>query len=279
MSLTRKIVLLFLMIAVGIWVLDAYVGYLFFQQGTLMELLFTNIPHQTLYMRSMTILGLIILTYIFIRLGIQQSEVEKKLADALLFQQQLLDRIPVPIFYKNEQYIYSGCNKSFENFLGMDRKDFMGKSVFDIAPEKLAKIYHVKDAELMSNPGVQIYEANVKSASHEDQRTVVFHKATFEKPNGKLAGMIGAILDITERKNIESEKSELIFELQAAVNEVQLLSGLLPICSSCKDIRDDKGYWNQLETYIGKHANVEFSHSICPDCMNKLYPKLVNEKS
>ena len=79
-------------------------------------------------------------------------------------------------------------------------------------------------------------------------------------------------IDITELKQIENERERLIEELQKALAEVKQLSGLLPICASCKMIRDDKGYWNQIEEYILDHSEAEFSHSICPDCMKKLYP-------
>ncbi len=62
-------------------------------------------------------------------------------------------------------------------------------------------------------------------------------------------------------------------ELQAALEKVKLLSGLLPICASCKNIRDDQGYWHQIEVYIQKHSEADFSHSICPDCVHRLYPE------
>jgi len=63
-------------------------------------------------------------------------------------------------------------------------------------------------------------------------------------------------------------------ELEAALNEVKTLRGLIPICASCKKIRDDKGYWNQIESYISEHSDAEFSHGICPDCKHTLYPGL-----
>ena len=62
--------------------------------------------------------------------------------------------------------------------------------------------------------------------------------------------------------------------LKIALKEIKTLSGLLPICASCKKIRDDEGYWRQIESYIGEHSNAEFSHGICPDCAKKLYPDL-----
>ncbi|MDA3896100.1 MAG: hypothetical protein PF482_08135 [Desulfobacteraceae bacterium] len=81
-------------------------------------------------------------------------------------------------------------------------------------------------------------------------------------------------LDIEKRKQTEKEKERLISELQKALYEVKTLSGLIPICAHCKKIRDDSGYWNQIESYIHKHSDVDFSHSICPDCAKNLYPDM-----
>jgi PAS domain S-box-containing protein len=78
--------------------------------------------------------------------------------------------------------------------------------------------------------------------------------------------------DITERKRVEEEREELLVEFQAALAKIKTLGGLLPICASCKKIRDDQGYWTQVEVYIRNHSEVEFSHGICPECMKKLYP-------
>jgi PAS domain S-box-containing protein len=78
--------------------------------------------------------------------------------------------------------------------------------------------------------------------------------------------------DITERKHAEKEREDLINKLTDALAEVRALSGLLPICSSCKKIRDDKGYWKQLEEYFYSHSDVRFSHGMCPDCFSKAYP-------
>ena len=77
--------------------------------------------------------------------------------------------------------------------------------------------------------------------------------------------------EISEREKATAQKETLISELQKALSEVKTLSGLLPICASCKKIRDDQGYWNQIECYIREHSEAEFSHSICPDCAKQLY--------
>jgi len=87
----------------------------------------------------------------------------------------------------------------------------------------------------------------------------------------------GCLEDITQRKEAEDERDKLILELQDALAKVKTLSGLLPICSACKRIPDDNGYWNQIETYIQSHSDAEFTHSFCPDCMKRLYPEVFGE--
>ncbi|HLP15513.1 MAG TPA: CHASE domain-containing protein [Bacteroidota bacterium] len=86
------------------------------------------------------------------------------------------------------------------------------------------------------------------------------------------------VRDISERKHAEHEREKLVSELQAALADVKTLSGLIPICSSCKKIRDDKGYWNVLEQYLIEHSEAQFTHGVCPDCMRKLYPEYMNKR-
>jgi len=94
-------------------------------------------------------------------------------------------------------------------------------------------------------------------------------------PDGEYMGRRASNRDITWRKKIELDRTRLIGELKQALDEVKQLSGLLPICSFCKRIRDDKGYWNMLETYISERSEAQFSHSVCEDCMKKHYPDLM----
>jgi PAS domain S-box-containing protein len=86
-----------------------------------------------------------------------------------------------------------------------------------------------------------------------------------------------AMRDISKRKQAEAEREALIAGLQEALAKVRTLSGLLPICSSCKKIRNDQGYWERLESYLGSHAGAEFTHGICPQCAKILYPDLVDD--
>ncbi len=83
--------------------------------------------------------------------------------------------------------------------------------------------------------------------------------------------------EVEQRKKTEAEKEKVIIELNEALSKVELLSGFLPICVSCKKIRDDNGYWNRIESYIKAHSMAEFSHSICPECAKRLYPEIYDK--
>ncbi len=91
---------------------------------------------------------------------------------------------------------------------------------------------------------------------------------------GLIAIGIGCALFIFLTNPLIRKLAKTIEELQNALNKVKLLSGLLPICASCKKIRDDNGNWNQMEFYIHSHSEADFSHSLCPDCAKELYPDL-----
>ncbi|HYM77417.1 MAG TPA: PAS domain S-box protein [Candidatus Dormibacteraeota bacterium] len=101
---------------------------------------------------------------------------------------------------------------------------------------------------------------------------VEMSSVVFQGPEGKSRTCL-IIRDISQRKTAEAEREWLIRELQEAAAKVKNLSGLLPICASCKKIRDEAGKWHHLEVYIRDHTEADFSHGICPDCRRRLYPE------
>jgi PAS domain S-box-containing protein len=109
-------------------------------------------------------------------------------------------------------------------------------------------------------------EAQIQQLNAELEQRVIERTAQLETTNQELKAQIA------ERQRAETEREEVIAQLQEALGRVKTLSGLLPICSHCKRIRDDKGYWNRLEDYIIKHSHAEFTHSLCPDCVAQYFP-------
>ena len=94
---------------------------------------------------------------------------------------------------------------------------------------------------------------------------------------GQWLGLIAT--DVTVRRKAEIEKEKLISELKEALSKVKMLSGFLPICANCKKIRDDHGYWQQVEEYIRDHSEVEFSHGVCPECKEELIGDYLKDDS
>ena len=140
------------------------------------------------------------------------------LEDRERFLNRLLETITSPIFYEDKNGVFLGCNSSFEKYLGIRKDQIVGKTVHDIAPKELADIYFQKDNELFASPGTQIYESQVRYADGT-LHDVIFTKSTFTGRDGRIEGLVGVILDITDRKQWE-------LALQQANNKLNMLSSI-----------------------------------------------------
>jgi len=89
--------------------------------------------------------------------------------------------------------------------------------------------------------------------------------------------VVGVHIDINRRKRTEIEKEKLIERLKRSLDEIKQLQELVPICSHCKRIRDDNGYWQQVDKYISDNSHIKFTHGLCPDCLEKYYEELLND--
>ncbi len=116
--------------------------------------------------------------------------------------QKIIDALPIPIFYRDLNGIYKACNMAQEKLLGLPKSQIIGKTVFDIQPFEIAEIYAQRDQELFDSPGDQIYEAKFRDITGT-LHDVVFNKAVIRNNQGEIAGIVGSIFDITERKKAE----------------------------------------------------------------------------
>jgi PAS domain S-box-containing protein len=173
---------------------------------------------------------------------------------------------------KTLEGIVTSWNSGAERLYGYTNAEMMGKSAAVLVP-----LYRPQDWEetldfIKRGEPVECFET-VRIRKNGEPVDVSLTISPIRDEAGQVIGASTVARDICEHKREEQERLKLIQELTEALAQVKTLSGLLPICASCKKIRDDNGYWQQVETYIQKHSDVDFTHGICPECVTRLYPE------
>jgi PAS domain S-box-containing protein len=203
---------------------------------------------------------------------------ERKLAEAKLMEtsallETLLENTTDAIYFKDLQSRFVRFSREMLKLFHLTQPgELTGKTDFDFFSEEHARPAFEAEQEIIRT-GKPVFNLE-EEETHLDGRVswALTSKMPWRDDDGNIIGTMGISRDITERKRAETERERLVVELQSALASVKSLSGLLPICSGCKKIRDDKGYWNQVESYIQKHSEAQFSHGMCPDCIKKFYP-------
>jgi PAS domain S-box-containing protein len=150
--------------------------------------------------------------------GVEMTERDQALREQVRFFQTLIDSIPNPIFHKTVDGRYRGCNRAFAQMMSTTLEALEGKSVWELSPPELAARYAAKDQELFDRPGIQTYESSVRFGTGE-VRDVIFYKATYTDARGEVAGLVGIVLDITDRKRAEAALRKTRDELEVRVSE------------------------------------------------------------
>ncbi len=184
----------------------------------------------------------------------------------------LLDESMDPTFSFYADGTYRYVNKAFAIGTGKSLDEIIGRKIWDVFEKEEADKRFAIVKKVFTEGKTEEVEVRVPLASGDT------YYLTTVKPIVNDLGVVDTVIctskNITKRKHAEDALKEKHQKLLDALKEIKILSGLLPICASCKKIRDDNGYWNQIESYINQHSEAEFSHSICPDCTKNLYPNL-----
>jgi len=177
----------------------------------------------------------------------------------------IVEQAPIMIWRANTSTECDYFNQQWLNFTGRKIEQELGngwaEGVFSEDFNMCLEIY------LSSFKKREVFEMEYRLRRYDGEYRWIFDRGVpFKDEQGNFGGYIGSCIDITD--SVEARR----LVLREHEYEIKRLRGMLPICSSCKKIRDDKGYWNQIESYISAHSEAEFSHGICPDCFKKLYP-------
>jgi PAS domain S-box-containing protein len=165
------------------------------------------------------------------------------------------------------RYLYVSGN--YADVLGYQPDALLGRTAFEfVHPDDLAGVVDIFTSP--SGRGQAVFRYRHQSG---EWRWMESTGKAYTTADGELRGVVIS-RDITERKQREEERENHILLLQHAVDNIKVLRGLLPICAHCKKIRDDQGQWHAVETYVQERADVDFSHGICPDCLNRHYPHI-----
>ncbi|OPY65844.1 MAG: putative diguanylate cyclase YdaM [Syntrophorhabdus sp. PtaU1.Bin050] len=211
--------------------------------------------------------------------GLKQSKHERKRAkEALresedLFRDAFENHAAVKLLIDPDTGNILDANKAAIDYYGWSNDQLQKMKIWDInilSPDDVKK--EMEKARTLRRT---YFEFRHRRADGSIRDVAVFSNNITTKGKAILHSIIH---DITDRKETEKERDKLIVELKEALSQVKVLSGLLPICASCKRIKNEEGQWEQIEVYIRGRSEAEFSHSICPQCLKTLYPEYSKDK-
>jgi len=220
--------------------------------------------------------------------GIDNTE-RKKIEKALFASEEkyreLVQNVNSIILRSDTRGRITFLNEFAQKFFGYAEEEIIGKNLIGtIVPqtESTGRDLTQMRKDLMLHPEKFKNNENENIRRNGERVWISWTNKAILDQHGNVTEILSVGNDITEHKQAEEERKILIQELQQALKELQAalakvktLSGLLPICASCKKIRDDSGYWKQIEAYIREHSDATFTHGLCPECVKKLYPGLV----
>jgi PAS domain S-box-containing protein len=199
---------------------------------------------------------------------VDEPTIEERLGHSLREWTATFDAIPDFVSVHDGSCRIVRANRALADFLGLHPRELIGRKCHEVLhgrEEPWPECPHVKTQETGAPVTAEVRDPKIGL-------TLLVTCAPLFDRRGALCGSVHVARDITKQKTAEEERDRLIAQLQQALSTVHMLSGILPICSACKKIRDEQGEWRPLESYIMKHSEAEFSHGICPECMSRLYP-------
>lgn len=198
--------------------------------------------------------------------------------EELRLQSEIINKMTEGVYLVRMDGIIVYTNPKFEEMFGYDPGGMIGRhaSMLNYPNEKNPEETAREILDILDKDG--IWQGEIQNIRKDGTpfwcyaSVVVFDHSK----HGKV--LVAVHTDITARREFEEERKKLLTKLQNALNEIRTLKGILPFCSFCKKIRNDTGYWEQVDVYITRHSEADISHSICPDCARKNYPEIFDSE-
>lgn len=217
---------------------------------------------------------------ITIEMALYKHRMEKRVRERESWLSTTLKSIGDAVIATDAEGRVTFMNPVAQSLTGWKQKKAAGRplrEIFMIINEKTGNVEESPATRVIRNNKVIGLKNHSLVAKDGTKIPIGDSAAPIKDEKGNIIGVVLVFSDISELRKREEEREKLIHDLQSALAEVKTLTGMLPICASCKKIRDDEGYWNQIESYVEKHSGVKFSHGLCPACVKKLYPEYYEE--
>lgn len=201
---------------------------------------------------------------------------ERQLRESREQYRQIVETALEGVWMTDPEGVTTFVNPQMAAMLGSDVQDIVGRPFVDFLDEDVRERFQQQIAPCLMRERIRL-ELPLR---RKDGATVwgLVSSTPFLAEDGQLLACLKMVTDITGLKQAGEERERLIQELEASLAQVKRLSGLIPICMSCKKIRDDQGYWQNLEKFLHENADIVFSHGLCPDCARRLYPGYFDEE-
>lgn len=203
-----------------------------------------------------------------------RKKIQQKLEESETRFRQVAESTDLWVWEVDAQGIYTYSNSAVEKILGYQPEEIVGRLSYE-------DLFSPDGREELKAEARAIFQKRERFVDfynpcrHKNGRTVILKTNGFPVCDGQGAfiGYRGMDEDVTEQQALAEERESIIFELQQALENIRTLRGLIPICANCKKVRNDQGYWQQVEEYVSQHTEADFSHGLCEECARKLYPE------
>ncbi len=208
----------------------------------------------------------------------QERRRRKRAEGAMQFLAAIVESSEDAIYGKDLDSIVASWNPAAERLFGYSAEEMIGRSTVGLFP--LSRRDELLDILASIRRGGTV-SINDTERLHKSGRVIPVSVtiSPIKNTDGNIIGASSIVRDLSHQRKMEQERRTLSNRLSLATNELRMLSGLLPICASCKRIRNDTGYWEQVETYLTKRSEIIFSHSLCPECLDTFERQFEDERA